>query len=70
MAKFVYLKESKNYLNLDQVATVKIQEESSQGRAAEVLLAGIERPEIIAGGDVDALLLELNKEFDQLQKKV
>jgi hypothetical protein len=63
MAKFVYLKESKFYLNLDHVTAIKIQEESGQGHA-EVLLAGIDTPEVIGGTDVDLLLQELNKRFD------
>jgi hypothetical protein len=63
MAKFVYLKESETYLNLDHVTAVKIQKESGQDRA-ELLLAGIDRPELIAGTDVDVLLLELKKEFE------
>jgi hypothetical protein len=63
MAKFVYLKESETYLNLDHVTAVKIQRESGQDRA-ELLLTGIDRPELLAGTDVEVLLLELKKRFE------
>ncbi|HEY5704240.1 MAG TPA: hypothetical protein VIS96_01555 [Terrimicrobiaceae bacterium] len=63
MAKFVYLEESKVYLNLDHVTAVKFQTEAGKTRA-EVILAGIDRPELISGADVDLLLLELNKKFE------
>ena len=63
MPKFVYLTQSKTYLNLDHVILVKVQKESGQDRA-EVLLAGIDRPELISDTDVELLLVELNKKFE------
>ncbi|HVQ20774.1 MAG TPA: hypothetical protein VMS23_06990 [Terrimicrobiaceae bacterium] len=63
MPKFVYLTQSKTYLNLDHVTAVKVQKESGQDRA-EVLLAGIDRPELISDTDVELLLVELNKKFE------
>jgi hypothetical protein len=60
MARFLFLKESKTYLNLDHVTAVKVQEQAEK-RVAEVLLTGIDRPELISGSDVDIVILALSK---------
>ena len=60
MARFLFLKESKTYLNLDHVTAVKLQEQAEK-RVAEVLLTGIDRPELISGTDVDIVILALSK---------
>ncbi|HEY5742315.1 MAG TPA: hypothetical protein VIS99_07220 [Terrimicrobiaceae bacterium] len=61
MARFVFLKESKTYLNLDQITAVKLQEQSGQ-QIAEVLLTGIERPELVSGTDVNVVVLALSQD--------
>jgi len=59
MARFVYLKESKTYLNLDHVTAVKLQEQRGQ-QHAELLLTGIDRPELVGGTDVGVIIEALN----------
>lgn len=61
MARFVFLQESKTYLNLDQITAVKLQEQSGQ-QIAEVLLTGIDRPELVSGTDVNVVVLALSQD--------
>jgi hypothetical protein len=51
MARFLFLKESKTYFNLDHVTAVKLQEQAGK-EVAEVLFTGIDRPELVTGADV------------------
>jgi hypothetical protein len=61
MTRFLFLKESKTYLNLGHVTAVKLQEQSGK-QVAEVLFTGIDRPELVSGVDVRAIILALDKE--------
>ncbi len=61
MARFLFLKESKTYLNLDHVTAVKLQEQSGK-QVAEVLFIGIDRPELVSGADVSAIMQALDKD--------
>ena len=54
MARFLFLKESKTYFNLDHVAAVKLQEQAGK-EVAEVLFTGIDRPELVTGADVSVI---------------
>jgi hypothetical protein len=54
MARFLFLKESKTYFNLDHVAAVKLQEQAGK-EVAEVLFTGIDRPELVTGPDVGVI---------------
>ena len=51
MARFLFLRESKTYFNLDHVTAVKLQEQAGK-EVAEVLFTGIDRPELVTGADV------------------
>jgi hypothetical protein len=61
MARFLFLKEAKTYLNLDHVTAVKLQEQSGK-QVAEVLLTGIDRPELVSGADVSVIILALGRD--------
>jgi hypothetical protein len=63
MARFVFLKESKTYLNLEHVTAVKLQEQAGK-QIAEVLLSGIDRPELVSGTDVNVIVLALSEGAD------
>ena len=52
MARFLFLKESKTYFNLEHVTAVKLQEQAGK-EVAEVLFTGIDRPELVSGPDVE-----------------
>lgn len=58
MARFLFLEESKTYLNLEHITAVKLQDQSGK-QVAEVLFTGIDRPELISGRDVDLVMLAL-----------
>lgn len=60
MARFLFLKESKTYFNLDHVAAVKLQEQAGK-EVAEVLFTGIDRPELVTGPDVGVITEALHK---------
>ena len=54
MARFLFLKESKTYFNLDHVTAVKLQEQAGK-EVSEVLFTGIDRPELVTGADVSVI---------------
>jgi hypothetical protein len=60
MARFLFLKESKTYFNLDHVTAVKLQEQAGK-EVAEVLFTGIDRPELVSGPDVEIITEALHK---------
>jgi hypothetical protein len=60
MARFLFLKESKTYFNLDHVTAVKLQEQAGK-EVAEVLFTGIDRPELVSGTDVEIITEALHK---------
>jgi hypothetical protein len=60
MARFLFLKESKTYFNLDHVTAVKLQEQGGK-EVAEVLFTGIDRPELVSGPDVEIITEALHK---------
>jgi hypothetical protein len=60
MARFLFLKESKTYFNLDHVTAVKLQEQAGK-EVAEVLFTGIDRPELVTGADVSVITEALHK---------
>ena len=60
MARFLFLKESKTYFNLDHVTAVKLQEQAGK-EVAEVLFTGIDRPELVTGPDVGVITEALHK---------
>jgi hypothetical protein len=62
MARFLFLKESNTYFNLDHVTAVKLQEQGGK-EVAEVLFTGIDRPELVSGADVDVITETLHKDF-------
>ena len=60
MARFLFLKESKTYFNLDHVTAVKLQEQAGK-EVAEVLFTGIDRPELVTGADVSVITEALRR---------
>ena len=60
MARFLFLKESNTYFNLDHVTAVKLQEQGGK-EVAEVFFTGIDRPELVSGPDVDVITEALHK---------
>jgi hypothetical protein len=60
MARFLFLKESKTYFNLDHVTAVKLQEQAGK-EVAEVLFTGIDRPELVSGSDVEIITEALQR---------
>jgi hypothetical protein len=58
MARFLFLEESKTYLNLEHITAVKLQDQAGK-QVAELLFTGIDRPELISGRDVDLVMLAL-----------
>ena len=60
MARFLFLRESKTYFNLDHVTAVKLQEQAGK-EVAEVLFTGIDRPELVTGADVSVITEALRK---------
>jgi hypothetical protein len=60
MARFLFLKESKTYFNLDHVTAVKLQEQAGK-EVAEVLFTGIDRPELVSGADVEIITEALHR---------
>ena len=60
MARFLFLKESKTYFNLDHVTAVKLQEQAGK-EVAEVLFTGIDRPELVSGPDVSVITEALHR---------
>jgi hypothetical protein len=60
MARFLFLRESKTYFNLDHVTAVKLQEQAGK-EVAEVLFTGIDRPELVTGADVSVITEALHR---------
>jgi hypothetical protein len=60
MARFLFLRESKTYFNLDHVTAVKLQEQAGK-EVAEVLFTGIDRPELVTGADVSVITEALRR---------
>jgi hypothetical protein len=60
MARFLFLRESKTYFNLDHVTAVKLQEQAGK-EIAEVLFTGIDRPELVTGADVSVITEALHR---------
>jgi hypothetical protein len=65
MARFLFLRESKTYFNLDHVTAVKLQEQAGK-EVAEVLFTGIDRPELVTGADVSVITEALRRAVGDL----
>jgi hypothetical protein len=61
MARFLFLKESNTYFNLEHVTAVKLQEQAGK-EVAEVLFTGIDRPELVTGADVSVITEALHED--------